>query len=82
MCDTAERCHTWFPRNPGPHAQPRNKLQFRPMHHLLILTACGFYLRGSVTIPPYLKTIQLQDASPAMRIAPELERALRDIVVK
>ncbi len=45
---------------------------------LLTLTACGFHLRGSVEIPPYLKTLQLQDASPATRIAPALERALRD----
>ncbi|MCF6211912.1 MAG: LPS assembly lipoprotein LptE [Gammaproteobacteria bacterium] len=45
---------------------------------LLTLTACGFHLRGSVEIPPYLKTIQLEDASPATRIAPELERALQD----
>jgi len=53
------------------------------MRHLLILTlltltACGFHLRGSVNIPPYLKTIQLQDASPATRIAPALKRALQD----
>ncbi|HEB92456.1 MAG TPA: hypothetical protein ENI94_03125 [Gammaproteobacteria bacterium] len=53
------------------------------MRHLLIftlltLTACGFHLRGSIEIPPYLKTLQLQDASPATRIAPELERALQD----
>ena len=53
------------------------------MRHLLILTlltltACGFHLRGSIEIPPYLKTLQLQDASPATRIAPELQRALQD----
>ncbi len=53
------------------------------MRHLLILTlltltACGFHLRGSVTIPPYLNTLQLQDANPATRIAPELQRALQD----
>jgi len=54
------------------------------MRHLLILAlltslgACGFHLRGSFVIPAYLKTIQLQDASPATRIAPELERALRN----
>ncbi len=53
------------------------------MRHLLILTlltltACGFHLRGSVAIPPYLKTVQVQDASPATRIAPDLERALRN----
>ncbi len=53
------------------------------MRHLLILTlltltACGFHLRGSIEIPPYLKTLQLQDASPATRIASELQRALQD----
>ncbi len=54
------------------------------MRHLLILTllttltACGFHLRGSVIIPPYLKTIYLQDARPATRIAPDLKRALQN----
>ncbi len=45
---------------------------------LLTLTACGFHLRGSVEIPPYLKTLRLQDANPATRIAPELERSLQN----
>ena len=53
------------------------------MRHLLILTlftlsACGFHLRGSFVIPSYLQTIQVQDARPATRIAPELKRALQN----
>lgn len=45
---------------------------------LLSLTACGFHLRGSFEIPPYLQTVQVLDASPATRIAPELKRALQN----
>lgn len=67
----------------SPHTPPRNNVQFHPMRYLLTLTlltltACGFHLRGSVEIPTYLASVQVRDASPATRIAPELKRALQD----
>ncbi len=45
---------------------------------LLTLTACGFHLRGSFEIPPYMQTVEVLDANPPTRIAPELKRALQN----
>lgn len=44
---------------------------------LLLLSACGFHLRGAVELPPALSVMQVQDATPATDIAPELRRALQ-----
>jgi LPS-assembly lipoprotein len=43
---------------------------------LLLLTACGFHLRGSVQLPPWLDEVALQDATPSTDILPELRQAL------
>lgn len=44
---------------------------------LLLLTACGFHLRGSVELPPELAAINVQDAKPGTDIAPALRSALK-----
>ncbi len=44
---------------------------------LLVLTACGFHLRGAVQLSPALAEMTLRDARPATDVAPELRRALK-----
>lgn len=44
---------------------------------LLLLTNCGFHLRGTVQLPPALSTVAVVDAAPATDIAPDLRRALK-----
>ena len=44
---------------------------------LLLLTACGFHLRGSVQLPPELSEMAVLDAKPATDIAPKLRRGLK-----
>lgn len=44
---------------------------------LLLLTACGFHLRGSVQLPPELSEMAVLDAAPATDIAPELRSGLK-----
>jgi LPS-assembly lipoprotein len=43
---------------------------------LLLLTGCGFHLRGSVQLPPALAMMAVVDAVPATEVAPVLRRAL------
>ena len=45
---------------------------------VLLLTGCGFHLRGSVQLPPALATIAVLDARPATDIAPALRRGLKN----
>jgi LPS-assembly lipoprotein len=45
---------------------------------LLLLTACGFHLRGSVQLPPELSTMAVVDTRPVTDIAPELRRGLKN----
>jgi LPS-assembly lipoprotein len=44
---------------------------------LLLLTGCGFHLRGAVQLPSELSELTLVDARPATDIAPALRRALQ-----
>ncbi len=44
---------------------------------LLLLTRCGFHLRGTVQLPDTLSTMAVVDAVPATDIAPDLRRALK-----
>ncbi len=49
----------------------------------LLLSGCGFHLRGSVTLPPVMAVTYIQDSRPATRISSKLGYALRkhDITV-
>ncbi|WP_455197948.1 LPS-assembly lipoprotein LptE [Kaarinaea lacus] len=49
---------------------------------LLLLTGCGFHLRGSVELPPEMKEINVVDAGGETLIAPDLRDALRDRAVQ
>lgn len=49
---------------------------------LLLLTACGFHLRGSVQLPPELASLAVLDARPATDIAPALRRGLKNTGVQ
>jgi LPS-assembly lipoprotein len=49
---------------------------------LLLLTACGFHLRGAVQLPPELSELAVVDARPATDIAPELRRGLKNTGVQ
>jgi len=42
----------------------------------LLLTACGFHLRGALTLPPGLKEIQIKSRDPYSGLARALERSL------
>lgn len=44
---------------------------------LMLLSACGFHLRGAVELPEALLEMNLQDAATATDIAPDLRRALQ-----
>ncbi len=43
---------------------------------LIFLTACGFHLRGSVTLPEQMATTYIQDSIPNSLILPRLKRVL------
>lgn len=43
---------------------------------LIFLTACGFHLRGSVTLPEQMATTYIQDSVPNSLILPRLKRVL------
>lgn len=49
---------------------------------LLLLTSCGFHLRGSVALPPALSEIAVKDVSLNSDIAPELRQALENAGVR
>ncbi|MEE8380043.1 MAG: LPS assembly lipoprotein LptE [Gammaproteobacteria bacterium] len=49
---------------------------------LLLLTSCGFHLRGSVALPPALSEVAVKDVSLNSDIAPELRRALKNAGVR
>jgi LPS-assembly lipoprotein len=49
---------------------------------LLLLTSCGFHLRGSVKLPPEMSELAIHDAEPATDIAPDLRDTLLSQGVK
>jgi LPS-assembly lipoprotein len=49
---------------------------------LLLLSGCGFHLRGDVDLPPELLEMALIDAVPATSIAPDLRDALKGKGIK
>jgi len=49
---------------------------------LLLLTSCGFHLRGSVALPHALSEIAVKDVSLNSDIAPELRHALKNAGVR
>jgi LPS-assembly lipoprotein len=42
-----------------------------------VLTACGFHLRGTATLPPGMSVTYVQDSDPASSIARPLRQALQ-----
>ena len=57
------------------------------MRHLLIfmvllLTSCGFHLRGSVQMPPELSEMAVRDVALSSEIGPNLRRALKNAGVR
>jgi len=49
---------------------------------VLLLTSCGFHLRGSVQLAPEMSELAIQDAGPETDILPDLKDALLSQGVK